>query len=131
MKKLISIFFIFIYLNTALGVGIDIHFCGGGFADVTIVGLGHAHCDCPPGSMPPGCCKNVVTFCKTDNHKIQAAETTISIQHWIEAPVFFPDYISPLLPLGFQGQPDPDPHQHRVKYASFADLYILHQVFRI
>ena len=131
MKRMISIFFMFIYLNTALGVGIDVHFCGGDIADITIIGLGHAHCNCSPDSMPPGCCKNVVHYCKTDNHKVQAADTTISIQHWIEAPVFFPDYISPLLPLGYQVQNDPDPNHHRTKYVPSADLRILHQVFRI
>lgn len=131
MKKMISIFFTLIYLNTALGVGIDVHFCGGDIADITIVGLGHAHCDCTPGSMPPGCCKNVVTFCKTDSHKILAVDATMGTNHWVQVPVFFPEYISPVLPLGSQGQPDPDPNHHRTKYAPSADLCILHQVFRI
>ena len=131
MKKMISIFFTLIYLNTALGVGIDIHFCGGDIADITIVGLGHAHCDCPPGSMPPGCCKNVVCFCKTDNHKVQAVETIAGIKYWTQAPVVFPDYINPLILPAFHEQTDPNHNDYKIKYDTPVDLCLLHQVFRI
>ncbi len=130
MKKLTVILFWLIYLNTALGVGVDIHLCGGIVADISIVGLRHAHCCCPPGAMPPGCCKNVVCFCKTDNHRLLAFTNVGNLRTTVQAPMLFPDFISPLSHPIYEeyrstGSPPGILYKHPV------DLCIMHKVFRI
>jgi hypothetical protein len=129
MKKLTAIFFLFIYLNPALGLGVDIHFCGGAVTDVEIVGLGHAHCTCPPGSMPPGCCKNVVCFCKTDQHRMSGVPALTGLKLLVQAPVLLPD-LTCARPL-----PDFDattiPLYNGFRQRPLPDLYVLHRVLRI
>lgn len=131
MKKLISIIFTLIYFNTAFGVGVDIHYCGGNIADITIVGLGHAHCNCPAESMPPGCCKNVACFCKTDNHKIPAITAVGNVKYLVHTPIFFPDYISPMLSTNIS-EPGAFAWNHStINCDDPDDLFILYKVFRI
>jgi hypothetical protein len=131
VKKVTAILSFFIYLNSALGIGIDIHLCGGSVADMQVVGLGHAHCKCRPGSMHPGCCKNVICFCKTDNHR-PAASTAISVPRLsIPAPEIFPGLISPL-PLAADCQVAGIVRtRNRDIYSLTEDLYVLNCIFRI
>lgn len=131
MKKMLSLFFTFLYLNTAFGVGIDVHFCGKGMADITIAGPGHGHCDCPPGSMPPGCCQHVVRYCKTDNHKIPVITAPLAVKDCIQVPALYPNYIDPLLGPGFFKKPGPDDNYYLSSPLLPVDLCVFHQVFRL
>ena len=131
MQKLTSILLLISYFNTALAVGIDIHFCGGQIADIKIIGFGHAHCNFPKGSMPKNCCKNEFLFCKSDNHKAPAVTAVIAPGTFIKAPVRLPDYISPLPVIDFEKDNNTIYNHCRFKYKPNYPLFILNEVFLI
>jgi hypothetical protein len=131
MRKLVSILLLIIYFDTALAVGIDIHFCRGQIADVKLVGFGHAHCDCPKGSMPKDCCKNGFRFCKTDNHKASAVAGVKVPETFIKTPVSLSDYTSPLPVINFEKDNSAIYNHCRFKYKPTYPLFILNNVFRI
>lgn len=89
MKKALSILLLLIYAGSSLGIGFDCHYCGGHLSDVTLVGFEHAHCKCSSKNMQPGCCKNEIHFCKTDDHKTQSAAIISSFSVNINIPVFY------------------------------------------
>ena len=130
MRKLISILLLISYFNTAFAVGIDIHFCSGQIADVKLAGFGRAHCDCPEGSMPKGCCKNETHFCKTDDHKGQAAAVA-SAKYLIKIPVLLPDYISPLPIMNFEKDNSLTNNSRRSNFKHSLPLFILNEIYRI
>ena len=131
MKSILSILFLFVYISTALGVGIDYHFCGGQVVDASLAGFGHAHCDCPKGSMPKDCCRNELHFCQTDNHKIQDGAILLPPMSSLKEPVLFPDFIYSLAAKGFTQEIDINYNHCRYKYKSSSPLFILNNVFRI
>ena len=131
MKKVLSILFLLVYINTALGIGIDFHFCQSKIVDVKLAGLSHAHCNCPVGSMPKDCCKNELHFCQTDNHKTQADATLLTKISIIKMPLLFPDYISSFVIADYTSQKDQFYNYYRFKYKPTNQLFILNNVFRI
>jgi hypothetical protein len=131
VKSILSILFLFIYVSTALGVGIDYHFCGGQVVDAGLAGFSHAHCDCPKGSMPKDCCMNELHFCQTDNHKIQGGVTLLPHISSLKEPILFPDFIYPLQAKEFTKKTDLSYNHCRFKYKSSSPLFILNNVFRI
>ena len=130
MRKFISILLLVSYFDTAFAVGIDIHFCSGRIADVKLAGFGRAHRDCPEGSMPKGCCKNETHFCKTDDHKGQAAAVA-SAKYFIKIPVLLPDYISPLPIMNFEKDNSLTNNSRRSKFKPSLPLFILNEIYRI
>lgn len=131
MQKFVSILFLIIYFNTAMVVGVDVHFCGGHVADVKLAGFGHAECNCPKGSMPEGCCKSELHFFKTDNHKNLVAVTVVVPEMFIKTPVILPDFISPLPLVDFTKISDVICDHPRSKYKPACPLFILNSVYRI
>lgn len=131
MKKVLSISFLLVYINTAFGVGIDYHFCAGQLVDTKFAGFGDAHCACPVGSMPKGCCRNELHYCQADNHKIQAGATLLPYMISLKESVLFPDFIYPLATEAFAKENDISYNHCRFKYKSSCPLYILNNVFRI
>ena len=131
MKKILSIVFLLVYINTAFGVGIDFHFCGGQIVDAKLAGFDKAHCSCPNGSMPKDCCKNELHFCQTDNHKTQADTILLKKISLIKVPVLFPDYICPLAVAEFTPPKNIIYNHCRFKYKPTCHLFILNNDFRI
>lgn len=131
MKRIIALLFYLIYLNTAFGVGIDMHFCGDRVANITVVGMGHGHCNCLPGEMPAGCCRDVVCYCKTDHHQLPAISVLSVEAYPIQAPALLPNYISAFFTGDRFEEPDPDPYYHSSAYPLPADLCVLYRVFRL
>lgn len=95
VKKALSILLLLVYMSTAFGIGIDCHYCGGHLSNVAIAGFGHAQCNCSSKDMQPGCCKNELHFCKTDDHKTQAATIISSFSVNINVPVSYIQDFSP------------------------------------
>lgn len=131
VKSILSILFLFVYVSTALGIGIDYHFCGGKVVDAKLAGFSHAHCNCPKGSMPKDCCRNELHFYQTDNHKIQGGATLLPNMGFPKEPVLFTDFIYPLAKKGFTNKIDLSCNHYRCKYKSSSPVYILNNVFRI
>ena len=131
MKKVLSILFLLVYINTALGIGIDFHFCQSKIVDVKLAGLSHAHCNCPVGSMPKDCCKNELHYCHTDNHKTQVDATRLTKMSTIKVPVLFPDYISSLVIADNTQKKDTFCNHYRFNYNPTNPLFILNNIFRI
>jgi hypothetical protein len=77
LKKIVSIFLLLLYVNAAFGIGLACHYCGERLVNVKLLGLGHEACKCTTGQMNRGCCQDKTFFCKTDQHKIQAATPTL------------------------------------------------------
>lgn len=131
MKKILSILFLLVYINTAFGVGIDLHFCGGQMVDFKLAGFGQAHCSCPKGSMPTDCCKNELHFSQTDNHKVQADATIVAKVNFIQLPAVFHNYLCPLEEADIVQINNVFYNQCRFKYKPAHPLFILNAVFRI
>ena len=133
MQKLISIFFLLNYLNAAMAVGIDVHYCGKHVAGVKLLGIGHIQSCCPAKRVTTGCCREEFYYCQTDIHKGNAPVVLTS--YWesvkLQAPVlvsafflpnnFFAYLESILIPV----------KEIRAPYSHKWPLYALNEVYRI
>ena len=131
MRKLISLLLLFSYVNTALAVGVDVHFCGGHVTDIKLLGFGQAHCDCPEGSMPKGCCRNEFHLCKKDNHKGQAVAVVMDPESFIQVSFILPDYISPLPGMNLGIENSQTKNYNGIKFRPSWPLFILNENYRI
>ena len=131
MRKFISIFLLISYFDTALAVGVDMHFCGGQVADIKLAGFGQAHCDCTEGSMPKGCCRNEFHFCKTDNHKGQVFAAVFASKSRIKSSVLIPDFISLLPFVYFEKGNSQTTNFNSIKFRPSWPLFILNKNFRL
>lgn len=70
MKKIITIFLLFIYTATAFGIAVNYHYCGGHLSGIKVLNFGSDDgCKCNPADMPKDCCKDKMLYFKGDNHK--------------------------------------------------------------
>jgi hypothetical protein len=72
MRKLISILFLLSYLNSAIGIEIDINACK--------KHSGKINCECKPEKPKQGCCNDVFRFCKTDNQIISPISSIVPLK---------------------------------------------------
>lgn len=71
MKKIISIFLLIIYSSTLFAVTLDIHYCGGIYSGISLLGSDkEANCGCDHNRLhDKSCCTDKIICADTDNHK--------------------------------------------------------------
>jgi hypothetical protein len=96
LKKSISILFLLTYLNVALGTTIDCHYCCGKLVNFKLsnISVSKAKCGRSDMSMPSGCCKHEIHYCKTDNHTSPAILTITAPETLIKTPVFLINFLN-------------------------------------
>ncbi|WP_449406714.1 HYC_CC_PP family protein [Niastella vici] len=89
MKKLIVIFLLTLYASNSVGLSINFHFCCGHLAKISLSNLSHIKgCGCDHNDKPKKCCKNVLAFYQSDNHRItQFAQIAELIYFPVERPI--------------------------------------------
>ena len=128
MKRIIAISFFLIYVATAFGSGIDIHYCEGKIFTISVIGLGNGVCGCK-GKIGNDCCKDEVHLCKTDNHKIQNIASSVLSFEIVKPKLYFIDYNIPLLSAVVDKNKLPDNNKIKLRYST--SLFILYQVFKV
>ncbi len=70
MKKLLLLFSLFLYLISASGIKINVHYCGGKLKQISFFDIKEKQGCCGNKIRSKGCCKNKTAFVKiTDLHK--------------------------------------------------------------
>lgn len=62
MRRILSIFVLFLYLATSIGVTVSLHYCGENLADVSI--LNQASCCCDEEPSTNDCCSDEIQSLK-------------------------------------------------------------------
>ena len=128
MKRIIAISFFLIYVATAFGIGIDIHYCKGKISTISVIGLGNGTCGCK-GKMGKDCCKDEVHFYKADNHKTQNIASPVISLEIVKPHLYSIDYNVPLPSAVVDKNKLPDNNEITLRYSN--SLFILHHVFRV
>ncbi len=93
MKKTALIALLFFYLLSTAGVAVNIHYCGGKIADISVVFESKNKCKCGSKKMNRNCCKDQKHFFKVkDSHKyssdLKLSFKNYSSQDLLLLPVF-------------------------------------------
>jgi hypothetical protein len=81
MKKLLSIILMFFYIIPAIGVNVNLHYCGGELSSVSHSLVESKKCLCKPNKMKKGCCEDKQQTFKLDNNQQKANVTTPNLKN--------------------------------------------------
>lgn len=131
MKKFIVIIFLFIYIVPAIGCNINVHYCGGEIASISINPTTDPEgCVCGSKKMEKDCCKDKqISFKLKDNHQ-KYSQITFGPFHSFDAVLAtkIPEYLFDFYAVDFQINWY---HYHHPPDSVKQSLHILHQVFII
>jgi hypothetical protein len=125
MKRLLSIFFLFIYISVTAGVSVQLHYCHGYISAVTLGITEEDPCVCPD-KPDRNCCADEFRYLKLDeNHLSKSLINELNIQDTIvDLPIIlniFKENAIKSAPLSISTDPPSSPQ----------DLSVLNCVFRI
>lgn len=70
MKQTVTIFLLLLYVSSAWGMVINVHYCGKQVAKISVLNFDlDKGCDCNPDNTTMDCCRNYKFYNKADNHK--------------------------------------------------------------
>lgn len=92
--KLLKVFFlIFLYLAAGVDWNIQLHFCGGNLASISVV-EGSASCSCSEDDLMP-CCddEQVRISASTDDQQVQSTSLNVLGAPFVTLAYLFPQYV--------------------------------------
>jgi hypothetical protein len=127
VKKITTILLLVIYALSAVGISLNFHYCHEQLAKVSFQNFGgQKGCACNPKDIPKDCCKDELTYQKSDNHRSVQPAQTFELISFVFNPLSSADYSAISLNKGKlnfvlnnQRRSCPEP------------IYLLNRVFRI
>lgn len=128
MKKVTTIFLLFVFLIANSGVAVSAHWCGGKLASIEIFADGEHKCKCGKKAMKPNCCKDKTVQLKANDELAKTSHFAFKIA----TPKFlfaFPTLIE-IVPAA-QNQYFVSDFYHPPQFKPKASIYLLDRVFLI
>ncbi len=93
MLKLIHILITSIYAFSITGMHVDMHWCSGELASLTINSIHHSGCGCDDDELSESCCADADLYLKVaDNHSSQASSFSFQLFYSLTQPTEFSIY---------------------------------------
>jgi hypothetical protein len=92
MKRFIVSILAILYLASAGGATLHIHYCMDKIIDISLIDKDKDNCHkcCTKKSTGKGCCKDEHKVIKTSDHSLPKSSIAVSPQHILSSPVYFP-----------------------------------------
>ena len=129
MRKLIIIIVLFIYVIPAVGIHVNLHYCGGKFSSISFDSEVAAKCSCGSKKMKKNCCEDKDIKIHVEDNQVTPPKIVVSFNYFSDFHSFTDYYIDnyfhdfPIIALESSVHHPPN----KVKQP----LYIFNQVFLI